>query len=287
MPDGAELVLGPIQLDDTPVIVTAVDPPDGTASIALDRALRVTFSDEVSAAYQSTLFVTDGVRVVSPSPLKSADALTWTIPAPYGGWPDGRELTLTATVGISDVFGRHPASNFTSRFRTVDVSAPRVAERVPADGAIQVPPDALVSVTFDEPLSSALDPSGVVALSRSAAPVTAAVSLSADRRQLTLTPAGPLAANERYTVVVAGAQDESGNRQSQPVSWTFVTTDTIAPLLTATAPVAGAWTSSARPAIHLQLADVQPGSGIDPLAADGSLAARRDGRPVRDHRQRD
>ncbi len=278
VPEGGELVLDPIRLDDTPIAVVAVDPADGATGVTLDQAIRVLFSDPVADASQGTLFVSDGARVVSRSPQLSADGLTLTL-LPQSTWPDARELIVTATTGISDVFGRHPLTTFTSRFRTVDVSPPAVTSREPADGAIQVPPTAVLGVGFDEPLAAAGDASGLVSLTRSGpSPVPGTISLSADRRRAVFTPAEPLLVNERYTMSVAGAVDESGNRQQQAISWTFVTTDTIPPTVAASAPATGSWTSAARPFIQLLLADAQPGSGVDTAPATAGLQL--DGTPI-------
>ncbi len=273
VPDGGVLALGRLDLDDTPIAVVSVDPPAGTIGVALDQVVTVTFTDPVGGASQGTVFVSDGTTGRSLSPVVAPDGLSLTLSPRTGLWPDATELLVTVTTGITDAFGRHPLQSFTSSFRTVDHSPPEVLSVAPATGAIQVPENAAVLVTFDEPLAASLDPSGLVTLVRAGgSAVPGVVSLSLDRREATFTPAALLAPNARYDVTVNGAVDESGNAQTTPFPSFFITVDTIPPVLTAVAPTPGGWTSSAQPLVRVGVSDAVPGSGVDPLAGLETMA---------------
>ena len=173
---------------------------------------------------------------------------------------------------MADVFGRRLQQTFTSRFRTVDLSPPKVVAVDPANLAIQVGPAAVVRVTFDEPLASGFDATGLVTLARTGGvPLPGTVVLGEDRLQAVFTPAEPLLPNERYTVTENGAEDASGNRQTAAFVSSFTTLDTIPPVLVGTSPGEGDWTGNGRPAISIQLSDPQPGSGIDTTPGTASL----------------
>ena len=83
-----------------------------------------------------------------------------------GPWTDSREITVTATTAVTDIFGRRLAQPVESRFRTVDLSAPTVVAVAPANGAIEVAAGATVTVTFSEELDPNASVAGVVALAR-------------------------------------------------------------------------------------------------------------------------
>ena len=240
--------------------------------IALDQTVTLTFTDVLGSAHQSTVFVSDGVRGLSLSPVVAPDGLSLTLSPSIGAWPDSQELIITVTTGITDVFGRHPLDTFTSRFHTVDLSPPQVVSVAPPEAAIQVPSNAAVLVMFDEPMALTLDPSTLVSLARTGGTdVGGVVSLSLDRQEATFTPGELLALNARYVVTIDGAEDESGNQQTLPFVSSFTTIDTIAPLLAAATPVPDAWTNNASPVIRVDVVDSDPGSGIDPGPGSASM----------------
>ena len=266
VPADGRLTLDPIVLDDTPVTVLTVSPPDGTIGVAVDQVVVVTFSDELASA--SGVSAKLGPSTVSLSPVLEADRRTVTLRPNAGGWPDARELTVTATTAVTDVLGRHMLQTFTSRFRTVDLSPPKVASVFPASNAVQVDPAAAVTVTFDEPLSLATDLAAVVALSRSGVPVPGTAQfVEPGTTAVRFDPEEDLPADARYTVTVNGAEDESGNRQTVAFTSTFRTLDTLPPVLTLVAPADGAWVKTARPAFHVGLSDGPFGLGADPATA--------------------
>jgi hypothetical protein len=256
VPEGGTLTLDPIQLDDTPIAVESTEPADGAQGLALDAPVRLVFSDPLDPATvrQWTIYVKAGTLTRSLAPTLEGEQTV--VLLPNGTWPDSTELVVTATTGVADVFGRRLQQTFTSRFRTVDLSPPKVVAVEPSHLAIQVAPAAVVRVTFDEPLASAFDATGLVTLAGTGGlPVPGAVTLGDDRLQAVFTPAAPLLPNERYTVTENGAEDASGNRQSTAFVSTFITLDTIAPVLAATSPAEGSWTDDGRPPIQIQLSD--------------------------------
>ncbi len=104
--------------------------------------------------------------------------------------------------------------------QNTDNAAPVVTARVPAAGATGVALGAPVSATFDEPVVEAglqfslEDPGG--------ARIGGAVTLSADRKTVTLSPSAPLAPGTAYAARLTAA-DASGNAPPQPETWSFTT----------------------------------------------------------------
>jgi hypothetical protein len=274
--NGQTLDAGTIILDDTPIAVVSIDPPDGAVGVGVNQAVQVTFSDAL-ASFDGIAVRKNGLAIgVSTTP--SADGKTLTLAAAWGSESD---IEITVPTTVMDIFGRHPSAVFTSHFRTADVAAPRVSTIEPANDAIQVAANGVLTITFDEPLAASIDPQTLVTLtgvSGASGAIAGTAAITAPNL-VTFTPAAPLADNARYTVLVNGAIDRSGNQQTQAFSSTFATTDTVAPALTLGYPSPnGIWLTDKRPLIDVLTADQT--SGVDMasrvLRLDGAAVATQD-----------
>ncbi len=104
----------------------------------------------------------------------------------------------------------------------VDRTAPTIAVRTPAAGATNVPVAATISATFSEPVNPATVTTASVTLTSGSSAVPRTVSLSADRKTLTITPNSPPVPPVTWTVGLNGVTDPAGNPLQQPSSaWTF------------------------------------------------------------------
>ena len=257
-----------IDLDDSPVRVLTVDPPDGAIDVLTNHVVRITFSDPV-AALNNAFTVKAGSATLNLFPQLAPDGLSATL---TGTLPDSKLLTVQVTTALVDLFGRRPVSPFTSTFRTVDLSPPKAVSSFPEEGAFEVESLPLVVVTFDEPLSDATDFASLVSLLGPGGAVAGA-SERLSETEARFTPQASLDDNAVYQIVVNGAVDELGNTQTAAATVArFATHDTVAPTLTPMTPPA--WTSNPRPTIQLQASD--NASGIEPASATLKL----DGVPV-------
>ncbi len=261
--------LGDIVLDDTPVEAVAFEPADGSLGVSVNQPIRVTFSDRLKSA--QGISVSNGSQSLGASSSLAADGLSVTL---TGTWTDSSEITVTATTAVTDIYGRHPHSERSARFRTVDLSPPRVTSVAPPDQAIEVPADAFVDVTFSEELGGGTDFSTlVIVASADGAVLGSTVQTSATT--VRFTPSQPLVENRSFTVSVNGATDVSGNRQTAAFTSIFKTHDTDPPVLALTAPPPGSWSRDATPDITFSLADALSGinAGTGTLAVDGAPVA--------------
>lgn len=267
--NGQTVDVGTITLDANALAVLTVDPPDGAVNVDVHQAVTLTFSEPLQGT--NGIFVSKGASTVAATAQLAGDGRTVTL---TGTWPDSSTLTVNATSGVVDLFGRPLVQPLASRFTTVDLSPPAVVSIVPAKGALQVDPATAIVVTFGEPLSGTAPFTSVVTVTTTAGPVAGSTALTAPNA-LTFTPAAPLAGNALYTVTVNGATDLVGNTQTVAFASTFLTPDTVPPTLHLNAPADGAILSQAKPAISITLADTL--SGIDPatavLALDGATVA--------------
>jgi len=100
-----------------------------------------------------------------------------------------------------------------------DNTAPTIAARAPAPGAVGVPTTGAVSVTFSEPVTAS---SIVMTLAGPSGAVAGTTAYNAGSSTATFTPAAALATSTGYTVAVSGARDAAGNVMA-PGSWSFTT----------------------------------------------------------------
>ncbi|MCU1350083.1 MAG: hypothetical protein JWO56_3113, partial [Acidobacteria bacterium] len=267
--NGDTVDAGTIVLDDSPVAVLSVDPPDGAVGVEVNKPIVVTFSDPLQSA--NGLSVANGNANVGMNAALSTDGKTVTL---TGALPDGAQLTVVAGTALTDIYGRHPAQAFTSRFRTIDHTPPSVATVVPGNGAIEVAPSVAITVTFGEPLSPTTNAANLITVTGANNIVAQGTTAVVSPTVYTFTPSAPLAVNSIYSVTVNNAIDVSANVQTVAFASTFATTDTIPPSIALNQPRTP-WTSNAKPFIEFLTQDTVSGiaSTSGTMTIDGSAVA--------------
>src|SRR5256886_12182982 len=113
-------------------------------------------------------------------------------------------------------------------------SRPGVAGAGPRPGKRDVPLNARMVVVFSEPINPGTI--GGIRLLRGAAPIAGHTTLSADGLRAEFQPAGPLAANAGFALVIpTDVADVSGDRLQQPATAEFATGSTVIAASVATA----------------------------------------------------
>jgi hypothetical protein len=222
--------------------------PNGATNIPRDAEFEVTLSerlDPASVQLGTNSFrlydTTTGLSVPSSFSL-SADGMTLTL------IPDGLLVANRLYywyVGYSpylydmanNFIALNNFSSFTTGAQTDDV-APLLVNTNILNNALEVPVNARVVLTLNEPLGS--NCLTQLLITDGVDDVAFASVLSSDRRTLTLTPSAALAANTIYQVEFTGLCDYAGNSLSgQALSFTTSTTgasDTVRPVLQSVVP---------------------------------------------------
>jgi hypothetical protein len=241
--------LGTLLLD-SGFSVVSVTPANGALQVSIHQPITLVFSDIPENMGAVTL--TGNGRPLSYSYAASADGKTVTL---NGQWPDGSPITVNVDSSLYDEFGRQLAASFTSSFQTVDLTPPSVIAITPAANAIQVnPATAAITVTFSKPLNPAGDLSSVISVNGPGGAIAGITTLSAPATAI-FTFSSPLSSNAAYTVTVAGETDVNGNIQSTPVTESFMTIDTVPPVLQLLSPAVTGYLNNATPNISISLAD--------------------------------
>ena len=125
-----------------------------------------------------------------------------------------------------------------------DSVAPAVLSSAPADGAIEVAVDAILKITFTEPVDPATVNGTTVKIRSGDTEMAGTVRCAHDT--ITLTPATNWGFATTYTATISGGpsgvKDLAGNSLAADHTWTFSTgqgPDIIPPVVTATSPISG------------------------------------------------
>ncbi|MBW2388806.1 MAG: Ig-like domain-containing protein [Deltaproteobacteria bacterium] len=209
-------------LENAPPTVSLTAPPDGS-QIAAGSTVTLSADADDDLGVTEVEFFVDGV---------SAGIDT---AAPYSV-----EHTLPSVVGttsvVIEVFATDNLGQMASDALTItvssDVTSPRVASVLPADGAVEVAITSLIYVTFSEPITPATITSASFDVRADASPVSGSFSFSSDNTSVRFTPTGDLPFAAVVTIeLTEDITDDAGNPLAnadgtpltQPLSFVFTT----------------------------------------------------------------
>jgi len=144
--------------------------------------------------------------------------------------------SVSVSTGVTDLAGVPMAATASSSFTTgalTDTTIPTIVGAIPANGATGQSRFTTIQVTMSEPINPAtavLSPNGSMLLSGPGAigvgffpSIPGSLSVSADRRTITVTPAQPLMANQGYSLNLSGVEDLAGNKAGSNASTSLTT----------------------------------------------------------------
>jgi hypothetical protein len=204
-------------------------PADGTTGVALSSNISVEFYLDLDADtiknssnfyLQEDDFYGTGIKV--PATITYNTGADTAVLNPDANLLPGMKYWVTVTNGVKSPLG-YTLANPGSWSFTTD-TAPEIVSRSPAPGAVGVPVDQNVTVTFDKDMKA--PPAGQFSLKEvGGETVTGPVSLSANKRTFTLNPTANLKANTQYQVTLTSAIKSETEVPiiPAPVTWTFTT----------------------------------------------------------------
>jgi len=139
-------------LDKAPTIAFT-DPVDNATNVPIDKVIKVTFNEDVVSATnfgKITLADAKGATVAVTTTL-TASVLTITPSDPLA-YSTEYTVTIPASA-VKDTADNPIPEDFSFSFTTMaepDTTAPEVESTDPANGAVDVPPDKVIKVTFTE-----------------------------------------------------------------------------------------------------------------------------------------
>ncbi|MEM1181520.1 MAG: carboxypeptidase regulatory-like domain-containing protein, partial [Acidobacteriota bacterium] len=233
---------GDLVLDAEDPFVIDFQPPLGARDVPLNTAVTITFSEpmDVGRFTNQALLRKISGHGVGVAYGWSADGTRLTL-TPTGGLVSGTGYDIFVNSSVYDLAGRDLAWRVRSHFYTADVIPPSVLRSNPRDGAVQVPEDANLLVTFTEPvvlesLSGAAIQLFDVTAGQS---LTTTFQLRPGEREVLITPVAAMAPDRDIRLTIQGVRDLSGNIMPAPVEINFWTPDHTPPTGAFTAPAEG------------------------------------------------
>lgn len=227
--------------DSTSPIVSVISPLDGAIGVSVGTVITATFSEPMDASTINTsTFLVSGVAgAVSYNSGNNTATFT-----PSANLAYETAYTVTITTGVTDTAGNAMAFNYSWSFTTAqvpDTTPPTVVAVSPLDGATGVAVGAVITATFSESMNSSTVNSSNMSMSGG---VTGTLNYDSNSKTVTFTPAGNLAYETVYTVMITtGVTDTAGNAMVSNYSWSFTTVqapDTTPPTVVGVSPLDGA-----------------------------------------------
>lgn len=212
--------------DTTPPQVQSTAPASGAADVATTTSVSVTFSEPMATGTVSASTFT--VKKTGGTPL--AGTFTWDAThtlvtfKPTAPLEHSTTYEVSLTTGIRDAANNALAAPYSFSFATAaapDTTPPTVVSSDPANGAIGVPLQPTIVVTFSEPMDKA-SVQTAFAITSPAGVSTGAPSWSADGKTMAVPLTTTLGHGATVTWRVdAGAKDLAGNGLVAAVTRTF------------------------------------------------------------------
>jgi hypothetical protein len=214
----------------TPPTVISTVPANLATGVPINQALTATFSVAMNAAtIDTTTFTLSGPNAAAVSGVvtyvAAGSGATFT---PSASLAPSTVYTATITTGAMDLGGSALASNYVWTFTTAATPVmipPTVIATIPANLAMNVPFNQVISATFSTAMNPATINSATFTLTGpGVTSVTGLVAYAAVGNTLTFIPTANLAPSTLFTATITtGAHDLAGNALAGNYVWTFTT----------------------------------------------------------------
>ncbi len=237
--------------DNTPPVITRLQPRDDTTQVAANAPLVMVFSEPVKKVAGGTIVLVPSsggtpisIPVNSPNIIIGGNQNTVVTIVPPQPFPSGSDVyVLIFPNSFSDDLG-NPFEGITAattwNFRIIDTSIPTLVSLTPANGTTGVAPAASLVLTFSEPIKTG---SGKLTISQGTGnsvqiiDITDTRQVSVNGNSVVITPPDPLVSGALVTVQIPSSAitDLSGNRFAgiSGNTWQFTVADIQPPVLVA------------------------------------------------------
>ncbi|MGC9393400.1 MAG: Ig-like domain-containing protein [Anaerolineae bacterium] len=220
-------ISGPFTIDNPP-LVSYVDPPDGATDVGVNTPMEAGFRDAMApASIHTGTFTLTGdpwgtvLGSVTYDTATHAAILTPIVPLAYA-----TRYTATLTTGIQGEDSEPLPITHTWTFTTeLDTAPPTPVVVSPQEGAMAVPCDAVLAVSWDRAVNAGtLTTETFVLTTTSGTPVSGTAAYDAATRTATFTPATALLTDTLYIATLkAGIASTGGYTTTGDFAWAFTT----------------------------------------------------------------
>jgi hypothetical protein len=217
-------------------LVISTDPANLATGIPLNKVITVTFNENMNPATITQASITLDGAAKGATPVTGT--VSYTDPTasftPSSALVPGTTYTGTVKATVKDLNGNVLQADYVWTFTTAPV--PTVTTSDPADLAVSVALDKVISATFSEAMDPLTITTSTFTLMNGAIPVPGTVTYSGTTA--TFTPTSVLKLNKTYTATITTvAKSVLGVTLANNYVWTFSTGVVIAPTVIATDPL--------------------------------------------------
>ncbi len=215
--------------------VIATDPANNATGVVLNKTVTATFSMLMDplTINTSTFTIKNGTTPVAGVVSYAGIMASFVPTVPFTA---NTTYTGTITTGAKNIPGTPLANNYVWTFTTVASGAPLVISTDPANNAVGVVLNKVVTATFNMPMDPLTLTASTFTLKHGATVVTGTVSYAGTTAAFT--PSSNLLPGTMYTATVTtGAKNVAGTALANNYVWTFTTGIVLAPTVIATDPL--------------------------------------------------
>lgn len=226
-----------VDATDSTALTGTISPADGDSGVAINAPVVLKFSKSVAPTTitSATVVVTgsSGPILGTVTFEQNNRVVRWK-PANLIQFAPNTPHSVSVSTGVTDLAGIPMTAGFSSSFTTgagTDTTIPTVISSNPVNNATGISRVTTISVTMSEPINPAtavlgstllLSGPGATGIGFSIS-IPSSLSVSADRRTLTVVPAQPLFGNQTYSLSVSGVEDIAGNKANSNSFANFTT----------------------------------------------------------------
>jgi hypothetical protein len=226
--------------------VVSVVPAANANNIPITQNISVTFSEDMDPATINAGSISIKVDTGFALPAKvTYDAVTKTATLdPNADLLAGKTYFVTVGTSAKSTAGVGvEGAPYTWYFRTVANTPPRVVSKTPAEGAVNVPLNQVISITFDSPMrASTFTQFSFYMAKRGGAVMPATIAYDDATMTATLTPTKELEEASTYDVTLIGTATGANGMftYGAPIMWSFNTVLVQPPAVATKSPAPGA-----------------------------------------------
>ena len=215
--------------------VISTDPNDNATDVVIDKTLTAIFNVAMDPATinTNTFKLKQGTTVIPGTVTYSGRTAYFN---PDNDLLVGTTYTATVTNGAKDVQGTPMENNYTWKFTTGTIIAPRVVSTDPLDNATGVALDKTVAAVFSVVMDPTTINTSTFTLKQGATVIPGAVTYSGQTAYFN--PTSNLVNGLEYTAkITTGAKNTEGTAMTSNYTWQFTTVGGVAPKVISTDPL--------------------------------------------------